>query len=180
MKLHSGQKSGTFVVWYNVVFSHLHLMYPLEGEGGYGHILSYKYILSNNVWNMSVNKNLMANCGHVTGVGSSLKHSASVTHTYQVIPICLLQPHILQAVLTNPQLWLFAVFLRVWTEIPRIDLVSANLYPVNVFHFCNSFMFFLEGSCCWIHFCICLKETIGILHKICNFHHNWVQWSLLT
>jgi hypothetical protein len=25
-------KSGIFAVWYNVVFSHLHLMYPLEGR----------------------------------------------------------------------------------------------------------------------------------------------------
>nr|CAD7428754.1 unnamed protein product [Timema monikensis] len=63
-----------------------------------------------------------------------------------------LTSHVLEAVFTDPQLGLFAVFLGVWAEIPRVNLIATNLDTVNVLHLGNRLMFFLQSSCCGVHF----------------------------
>nr|CAD7591166.1 unnamed protein product [Timema genevievae] len=69
----------------------------------------------------------------------------------------------LTAVFTDPQLGLFAVFLGVRAEIPRVNLIATNLDAVNVLHLGDRLMFFLQSSCCGVHFRICLLKNLNVL-----------------
>ena len=51
-----------------------------------------------------------------------------------MVSVGLFQPHVLEAVLADPQFGLLAILFRIWREIPSIDLVFADLYFVNVLH----------------------------------------------
>ena len=63
----------------------------------------------------------------------------------QVHPVGLLQPHVLQAILTDVQLGHLSVLLRVGAEIPGVDLEPAELHPIDEFDLCQLFVFFLQG-----------------------------------
>lgn len=56
-------------------------------------------------------------------------------NTDQVVSEGLLILHVLKAILANPQLWLLAVVLWKWGEVPSIDLKVSYLDFVHVLHF---------------------------------------------
>ena len=51
-----------------------------------------------------------------------------------MISVSLLQSHILQTELADPQLWTFSIVLRVGGEVPGVNLELSNLYSVDVFN----------------------------------------------
>ena len=44
---------------------------------------------------------------------------------YRILPVGLFQPHVLDAILADPQLGLAAVLFRIGAEVPSVDLVFA-------------------------------------------------------
>ena len=71
-----------------------------------------------------------------------------------------LQFHVLQAILAHPQLGLLAVLIRVRREVPRVNLVLANLDFVNVLDFGNGLVFFLQSCSGGVHL------SVGFLHMV--------------
>lgn len=79
--------------------------------------------------------------------------------SYYVVAVSLLEPHVLEAVLADPELWHFPVLFWVGAEVPGVHFVLAHLYLVNVFHFCNGFVLFFQRGCCGIHFSVRLSVS---------------------
>ena len=68
-----------------------------------------------------------------------------------VLQIGVLEPNILEAVLTYPEHRLFAILLRIWEEVPGVDLKFAYHNQVYILDLGESMMFFLQCSSCWFH-----------------------------
>ena len=49
-------------------------------------------------------------------------------------PVGLLQLHVLETELADPQFWALAIFFRVGSKIPRFNFEPSYLNPVDVFH----------------------------------------------
>jgi len=87
---------------------------------------------------------------HITGISQHVL-ARSLTNKYpqnmteigsnmnQVISVWLFQLHVLEAELTDPQLGLLAILLRIWREIPSVNLILADLHLVYVLHLCYLF-----------------------------------------
>lgn len=84
----------------------------------------------------------------------------TLPHMLDIRPLEL---HVLEAVLADPELGLFAVLLRVRGEVPSVDLVLSDLDLVDVFDFGEGFMLLLECSCGWVHFIVGLCTKIGVV-----------------
>ena len=68
-----------------------------------------------------------------------------------VLEIGALEPNILEAVFTYPEHRLFAILLRIWGEVPGVDLKFAYHDQVYILDLGESMMFFLQCSGCWVH-----------------------------
>lgn len=73
----------------------------------------------------------------------------ALTNMFNVRPLKL---HVLEAVLTDPELWLFTVLLRVRGEVPGVDLVLSDLDLVDVLDLGEGFVLFLQCSRSGVHF----------------------------
>ena len=54
------------------------------------------------------------------------------SRTDALSPVCLLQPHVLEAELADPQLGTLAVLLGIGAEVPGVNLEPANLDSVDI------------------------------------------------
>lgn len=86
-----------------------------------------------------------------------------------MVTVTLLQSHIFQTILANPQLTLPSIFFGIRTKIPSVYFKPSNLYSIYVFHFSNLLMFFLQSSGSRIHFSIPIQKHKFIFLKNKNY-----------